>query len=43
MFYVKEIIALILFVPVCLFVGLAIVANALMVGVQEVYEAINNG
>jgi len=42
MFYVKEIIALILFVPVCIFVGLALMVNALMVGVEEVYEMINN-
>ncbi len=41
MFYVKEIIAVILFVPVCLLLGLTLMANALLVGVEEVYEMIN--
>jgi len=39
MFYVKEVIALILFIPVLLLVGLVLMVNALVVGVQEVlYE-----
>jgi len=41
MFYVKEVVAVILFIPVCLLVGLVIVGNALLVGTQEVYEMMN--
>ena len=38
MFYVKEVIALIVFIPVCIFVGVAIMVNALLVAIREVHE-----